>query len=122
MSDQDQNLYGQLYSQLLSKLSHGTALPSLPQADVVSEPISQKLISQEGAVAKGDAQISRLIGDHDFQLMYPFHDWWWPEPPEGYIDQNAYLFLSRMPLSLWNPTKAVTIYESSDKDLYSTYR
>ena len=116
MSDQDQNLYGQLYSQLLENLNGMTPLPSVRHADVGSDSKSP-----DGALSDA-VTISRLTGDHDFQLLYPFLDWWWPDPPEGYIDQNAYLFLSRLPLSLRNPAKAVTIYEPSDKDLYSTYR
>ena len=126
MTDQDHNLYGQLYSQLLGKLNLAvpdtiTASPSVPQPDTV---VSDPTVVPEGAiaVAEDEVQISSLTKRHDFQLLYPFQEWWWPEPAEGYIDSNAYLFLSRMPLSLWNPTKPVTMYESSDKDLYSTYR
>ena len=83
MGDKDQDLYTQLYMQLVSKLK---------------------------------------LRDEDFRLLQPFLDWWWPEPPVGYIDPNAYLFLSRMPTSIKNPSGEVPIYESSDKNLYSTYR
>ena len=106
MSD---NLYGQLFLQLVSKLSGRTLL----------EVIELALSYLEGK-KPSDVGISRLIGDVDFQYMYPFRAWWWPKPPEGYIDSNAYLLLSRMPSS--SPTQLVTMYEDSAKDLYSTYR
>lgn len=110
MSDRDHRLYGQLYSQFLGQLRHGTAFPSKPAHETTS-----------GDVAESDVKLSELSENEDFQLLYPFQHWWWPEPPEGYIDQNAYLFLSRMPLSI-DPANTVTIYEPSDKGLYSTYR
>ena len=64
--------------------------------------------------------VSELIRDADFQFLYPFHDWWWPDPPEGYIHPNAYMLLSRMPLC--SPTGVMAKYETSSKNLYSTYR
>ena len=74
---------------------------------------------EEGA-SVGDVEPSKLIDDDEFQYMDPPLVWWWPDPAEGYIDENAYLFLSRMPMS--GPSKELTKYEASAKDLYSTYR
>ncbi len=62
----------------------------------------------------------KLHREDDFRLLQPYLDWWWPEPALGYIDPNAYLFLSRMPTS--KPSGEVPLYESTDKNLYSTYR
>ena len=147
MSD---NLYVQLYLQLVSKLSGRTqhevirwALskikPASPEVDVrpalpkinVGDIRRWALEKLKPEVSLGDigrwalsklteVGISRLIGDVDFQYVYPLYDWWWPEPPEGYIDPNAYLLLSRMPAP--SPASVVTKYEASSKDLYSTYR
>lgn len=135
MSD---NLYVQLYLQLLSKLSGRNEQEVIEWArsklapdvrGVISGATS--LFSRGGDVrgvlsgatslfSGGGGKISRLIGDFDFQYTYPLHDWWWPAPPEGYIDPNAYLFLSRMPVT--PPNQLVTKYDPSAKDLFSTYR
>ena len=119
MGDQDLNLYRQLYSQLGRKLGYGTTLPS-PTAEPMTVPFIPQ--SSRKAVAKEEIAVSELVRDDGFQFLYPFHDWWWPDPPEGYIDPNAYVLLSRMPVSQWNATGLMTKYEISSKDLYSTYR
>ena len=66
--------------------------------------------------------VCELVRDDDFQFLYPFHEWWWPDPPEGYIDPNAYVLLSRMPATQCSSTGLMTKYEISCRDLYSTYR
>ena len=77
-------------------------------------------VELEAAATEADVGISKLIGDRDTQYVYPLLDWWWPDPPEGYIDPNAYFFLSRMPKT--GPRRELTTYEPSIKDLYSIYR
>lgn len=95
MSDKNHSLYVQLCLQLRSKVE---ILESKLPAGGGSEPIRH------------------------FQQMLPTMDWWWPSPPKGYIDPNAYTFLSRMPAYISGPPGKVPIYEGSAKNLYSTYR
>ena len=81
------------------------------------------LLPTETAVAE-EISVAELVRDDEFQFLYPFHDWWWPDPPEGYIDPNAYLLLSHIPLcsSTGDDDEEMTKYETSTKNLYSTYR
>ena len=113
----DQHL--QLHSQLRRRLSSGAALP-IPHS-APTAPVPSAIPTDEADVGE-EVPVSEIVRDGDFHFLYPFLNWWWPDPPEGYINPNAYLFLSRMPL--WSPVdlKAVTMYETSSKDLYSTYR
>ena len=86
----------------------------------VSERISGPGSVEGLELSQASSSVAELTGDEHFRLLYPFHEWWWPDPPKGFIDSNAYLFLSRMPLL--SPSEAVKTYESSDRDLYSMYR
>lgn len=75
----DENLFGQTYQQILSKVLGG--------------------------------------GEKNFQLIYPYLDWWWPTAPSGQIAPQALNLLNSIPQ--WT---AIGEYNSSASTLLDSYR
>ena len=52
----------------------------------------------------------------NFQLVYPFQNWTWPPPPQGFIDPQAYRFVGQVPQ--WS---AIGRYEPVASDMHDAY-
>ena len=132
MSHIDHHLHKQMHFQMLSKvkfpqekrdsstllpLAKSNSLDALHKIETADDNVL-RTVDAEGLETR--ASIPEPISEVGFQVLYPFLDWWWPDPPTGYVDANAHLLWSRLPVL--GPVGEMTIFEPSDKELYSVYR
>lgn len=63
--------------------------------------------------------LSSLVGGNqgNFQLIYPYLDWWWPTAPSGQIALQALQLVNSIPQ--WS---AIGTYDPSSATLFSAYR